>query len=574
MKEFGNEQPSEIKQLFRFFFKKHALLFCMIVVLFLLVAFISMIRPIGVGYMVHDGYALKNVDVLMHYIKMLFMISLAIMLFSAIRAFFYTKIEVKILYQLQAIVMRRIVQLPVCFFDQYTTGDLVHRILWITSLSHWFSSTQMGLFLSFLSLLISFCIMFYFDWQLTVLVFTLISLITAFSVWTSVRHLPRLEAHAKDMGHAYGFMLQVLHGISRIKLFAKEPFIDAIWSKIYGGARQNLQRIYDKGVLGYAFFYSAPLLFLLVIFNAATLRLDTILPQHFMIFFLSLGLLIGSMVSFYINASGFIDALIAYRRVQPILQTSIEQGHTFSTRIPAEELFSTIHINNVSFCYPDSKRWILRELNCFISRGQHVAFIGLSGSGKSTLLKLLLGFYTPQQGQVEMDGKPLQDVELLKFRSNIGVVLQDSQFMPGSILENIISHTNATEEDAWQVLASLGLDAFIMGLPMGIHTAVSQHINLLSGGQKQLLFIARALMGAPQLLLLDEATNSLDNQAQEMVMNRIDQLKITRITIAHRLSTIRNVDKIFVLDQGKIVEAGDYQHLMDEKGLFYQLATR
>ena len=219
----------------------------------------------------------------------------------------------------------------------------------------------------------------------------------------------------------------------------------------------------------------------------------------------------------------------------------------------------------------DSSLAIFRGLDCQIAAGEHVAFVGLSGSGKSTLLKLLLGFYFPQQGQITINGTPLKNINVMHFRSNIGVVLQDGQLMNGTILENIIGHSTATEEEAWRILSELSLDGFVAALPMGIHTMVAQHMGLLSGGQKQVLLIARALAGNPKLLILDEATNSLDNAVQELITNRINQLDMTRITIAHRLSTIRHADKIFVLHEGVITQAGTYQELISQDGLFYHL---
>ncbi|AHE67565.1 ATP-binding cassette domain-containing protein [Legionella oakridgensis] len=572
MEKSNDAQPFEIKHAFLVFLKNNAFFLWMMGALFFFVALISILRPVIVGYMIHNGYGLKNIGFLSHSVVMLLIISIFIVILSVIRTVIYTHLEVNILHSLQAIVMKRILAIPVHFFDRYPVGDLVHRILWIASLGPLFSSNQMGLFLSFISLLMSFNIMLYFNWQLTVLVFMLVGVLTGLSVWASCRLFPHLEDHMKGMGQAYGFMFQVLQGMSRIKLFAREQAVEAVWMEMYGGTRNKMQRTYYKGILGYAFFYSVPSLFLLIIFNAALPQLDSLLSQHFVIFFCSLCLLIGSIVSFYINSSGFIDALIAYRRLLPILQAPLENTHALIMQTNDFPIVGFIRLNNIHFCYPDSQMQVLHGVDCLISPGQHVAFVGLSGSGKSTILKLLLGFYFPQQGHVEIDGRRLCEMDLSKFRSNIGVVLQDSQLMYGTIFENIMGHMQTIEEAvAWQVLATLGLDEFVAALPMGIHTMVSS--SFLSGGQKQLLLIARALVGNPKLLLLDEATSSLDNRTQTMVISRINQLKITRVTIAHRISTIKNADKIFVLHQGKIVQTGTYQQLMKQKSLFYQLAN-
>ena len=568
----SDENVMGLKKLFGSFFKENKRLCAIMTLLFLLIAFMSMLRPVVIGYLFHYGYPMKTVNQWAVSVNVLLFISGIIILLSVLRVVIYTRFEIKILSHLQTNVMKRILQLPIYFFDHYTTGDLVHRVLWIASLSQLFSSSHMGLFFSFVSLLISFSVMFYFNWQLTLLVFLLIAILTFFALLSSFRLLPRLEEHARDMGEAYGFMFQVLHGITRIKLLARQSKVEELWRLRYVRSRNQLQNTYCKGVLGYAFFNSFPLLLLMIIFALSSLQGSPELPQHFVVFFCGLCLLMTSIAAFYINAGGFIDLLIAYRRIEPVLCAPIEKTDGVTNQTPTQETYEHIRMQDVCFSYPNAKIAILRGVDCHISNGQHVAFVGLSGSGKSTLIKLLLGFYRPQQGLITINGEPLHDLDLLKFRANIGVALQDGQLINGSILENIIGHSVATEEDAWNILSELELGSFVAKLPMGIHTMLSQHRNLLSGGQKQTLLIARALVSNPQLLILDEATNSLDNPSQEIISNRINQLAMTRITIAHRLSTVKDLDKIFVLHQGKISQAGTFEQLINEDGIFYQLA--
>ena len=244
-----------------------------------------------------------------------------------------------------------------------------------------------------------------------------------------------------------------------------------------------------------------------------------------------------------------------------------------SSQSDAIAITGTIFMNNILFSYPQSKLLILDGLTCSVAKGEHLAIVGLSGAGKSTLLKLLMGFYTPQQGQLLFDGEPIQHFNLSEFRQQIGVVFQDSKLMTGTLLTNIIDGcVGLTEEDAWHAADLVGLKAFITSLPMKMHTMVSQQLNVLSGGQKQLISIARALVGKPRLLLLDEATNSLDATAQHHIASVIRRLPITCISISHRLSTIQYADKIMVLHKGRIIEEGTYSQLLQTKGLFYQLA--
>lgn len=188
------------------------------------------------------------------------------------------------------------------------------------------------------------------------------------------------------------------------------------------------------------------------------------------------------------------------------------------------------------------------------------------------MIKLLLGLYVPQKGTILFGNTSINQINLSKLRQETGVVLQDSKLFPGTILENIISHRENGESEAWDVAKRIGLDKLIKSLPMGMNTMVSQHINLFSGGQKQLILIAKALANQPKLLIFDEATNSLDNISQQAVLHCINSLNITRISIAHRLSSIKAADTIMVLHEGSIVETGHYEQLIQNKdGFFYQL---
>lgn len=552
--------------------KSSIVLSSILLLLFLLIALLSMFRPMIAGYIMQHSQQKTGLIQFISWFNVLLLLNGGILILYLVRAVLYTRLELKLLSYLQTLVMKKLFKLPIDFFDQYTTGDLVHRVLWINSLSQLLGSNQMGLFLSFLSLLISFSVMLYFNWQLTLIVFSLILLCTAIALFSALRLLPRLEQHADGIGKAYGFLLQVLNGMARIKLFARQSHIETTWELMYGHTRTQLHNTYIRGILGYAFFNSIPLLILFIVFVLSTLQDTNVFATHFIIFFCGLCSLLASIVVFYINAGSIVDALIAYRRIQPIFLAATEQNSEITERRIPESL-EHIHISNVSFSYPNSERLILQGVTCQIIQGQHVALVGLSGSGKSTLIKLILGFYTPQQGQIVINGHLLHHIDLLKFRAKIGIALQDGQLINGTILENIMSHFEATEEEVWNVLTTLGCKEWITSLPKGIHTLVSQQLNLLSAGQKQMVLLARALIGNPQLLILDEATNSLDDATQELITEKINSLAMTRITIAHRLSSIKRVDKIFVLEQGVIVEEGTYEQLIRQKGFFYQLVS-
>jgi ABC-type bacteriocin/lantibiotic exporter with double-glycine peptidase domain len=228
----------------------------------------------------------------------------------------------------------------------------------------------------------------------------------------------------------------------------------------------------------------------------------------------------------------------------------------------------------VSFRYSAAMPLVLDDVSLRIEPGTFVAFVGPSGSGKSTLLRLLLGFETAESGDILFDGQSLSTLDTASLRRQIGVVLQHSRVTTGSIFDNITGGLPYTLEDAWAAVRLAGLAADIEAMPMGMHTLVMEGSSSISGGQRQRLMIARALIGRPRVVLFDEATSALDNRTQALVMQSLDRLSATRVVIAHRLSTVERADRIFVLEHGRIAESGSYAELMAGNGPFSRLARR
>ncbi len=185
-----------------------------------------------------------------------------------------------------------------------------------------------------------------------------------------------------------------------------------------------------------------------------------------------------------------------------------------------------------------------------------------------------MGFEKPESGTICYDGQDLANLDLREVRQQAGVVLQDSQVLPTTIFQNIIGTSSLTQDDAWEAARMSGLAEDIRQMPMGMHTVVSEGGGTFSGGQRQRLMIARAVVNKPRILYLDEATSALDNRTQSQVTENMDKLQATRIVIAHRLSTIVNADRIFVLERGEIRESGTYEELTKLDGVFAQLAKR
>jgi ATP-binding cassette subfamily C protein len=262
-----------------------------------------------------------------------------------------------------------------------------------------------------------------------------------------------------------------------------------------------------------------------------------------------------------------------YQRLKPILTTLPEVD---TTKSHPGELRGNIEVSQVNFRYHPDGPLILKDVSLHVNSGELIAIVGPSGAGKSTLMRLLLGFEMPESGAVYYDGQDLSKVDVLEIRRQLGVVLQNSQIMMGSIYENIVgaASANLTLDDAWEAARMAGCEEDIRHMPMQLHTILPPGGGTLSGGQRQRILIARAVVKKPRMLFFDEATSALDNATQEIVSKSLEKLQSTRIVIAHRLSTIRNADRIYVMDKGRIVQSGTYYELIKQKGVFAKLAKR
>lgn len=292
----------------------------------------------------------------------------------------------------------------------------------------------------------------------------------------------------------------------------------------------------------------------------------------FVIYTVMIGGAIASLGNLYTTIAG---ALGATERVKEILERDTELVPSES--YPDLNLKGNIDMYNVHFSYPSRADVpVLRGIDMHIKSGEKIALVGQSGSGKSTIVRLLLNFYNLSQGKLLVDGKELSEYNLGAYRQNLGIVPQDVILFGGTIRENMMyGKPDATEEELMRAAELANCIEFIQGFPDGFETIVGERGIKLSGGQKQRVAIARAILKDPVILLLDEATSSLDAESEKVVQEAMDKLMVgrTSIIIAHRLSTIREADRIYVIEDGKILESGNHEELTQkEDGLYKNLA--
>ncbi len=325
-------------------------------------------------------------------------------------------------------------------------------------------------------------------------------------------------------------------------------------------------------------------------FGACSWVTNTLLSAVCLVFCASLALIgkisVGEVVlyqSLFSSISGSISALIS---IFPQLSAGTEALSSISEIMNAKDveinigkkeipdIRGDVEFDHVSYKYPGSEDLVIKDFSLNVKSGECIAVVGASGSGKSTIMNLIIGFLTPTEGVVKIDGKPLTELNLSEYRHHISVVPQNSILFSGSVKDNITYGLGSyTQEQLDKAVEMANLKEFIDKLPQGIDTRIGENGDKLSGGQKQRITIARALIRNPEILILDEATSALDNISEYHVQKAIASCIKGRTTfiVAHRLSTIRDADRIVVMENGVAVETGTYEELMKKKGKFYEL---
>jgi len=392
-----------------------------------------------------------------------------------------------------------------------------------------------------------------------------------------------LSRQAQDqLAESNTIVEETLQGIANVKAFVNEAFEAGRYQK-------NLQQVVNIAVKGakYRGMFGAFIVFCLF----GTIFCE-IWYGSYLVSIHDNGMTFGKLTTFIIYAA-FISAAMGslpdlYANLQKavgaterVLEILDETGEDISINITENEIKQKIHGNltfsNVEFAYPSrSELTVLNNISFEAKAGQKVAIVGPSGSGKSTTAALILQFYHPQSGTILFDGKPADEYALTDIRNQVAIVPQDVLLFGGTIMENIAyGKLGASNEDIIQAAKRANADQFIISFPEGYETIVGERGVKLSGGQRQRIAIARALLKNPAILILDEATSSLDSESERLVQEALEELMKgrTSIIIAHRLSTIREADRIIVLEKGNIIESGSHQELVaNEKGLYRYLS--
>ena len=546
-----------------------------ILVLGVVAGLLGLLVPVATSLVIDDAIPRADRGSLGLLCTFMIAIGLAIGLFQAIQGLALVRIKGRLESILLPAVWDRLLGLPTRFFSAQESGDLALRAMGLARVIEELASTSIASLLIGIFALANVAMLFVFNWRLALAAVVLIALPPA----ATLLALPALwrcqRAIARSQGRISALLLALLGGIARLRVAGAERRAFARWAGKYRHQLELMiryQTVSDRLILlGEVW----PLVILMVIFGAVVaLGPGSMSTGDFLAFNVALTQGMMAVIGLGKGLLPLLNGLEQYERFRPIIEAVPEvpevQGGSLT-------LGGAIRVTGVSFRYEPDGPLILDNVSLQVRPGEFVAVVGASGSGKSTLLRLLLGFETPDEGVIAYDGRELSTLDVREVRRQIGVVLQDSQLLPGDIYSTIIGFSPIlTRADAMAAAELAGLADDIEALPMGIHTVIGEGGGGLSSGQRQRLIIARALARRPKVLLLDEATSALDNRAQAFVSHSIHtRLQGTsRLAIAHRLSTIVDADRIYVLSEGQIVQTGTYAQLIREPGSFQELARR
>lgn len=492
--------------------------------------------------------------------------------FSMVKSLCELRLQSRVGYRLQDAAYFRLFRLPESFFHDYESADLAQRLMTIGTTANKFISSVLVTGISTGFSLLYLVRMFLYSGKLSGIAVLMILVYMALLTALMINEVRFERDSTENRGKSSAKLYQYLSGIEKIRMAGVED--RAIYDYMIPFARVQEMEIRKNRLSTGALVLSgiASTVFSMVLYYVMVKSKVQI----------SIGAFVGfntAMGTFTASIQELVDKLLSvyqmrpvYDRFMPIFKTASEDQEDCEL---LDGLSGAVDVRHVSFSYGEGQKQVLDNIDLHVKKGEYLGIVGASGCGKSTLLKLLLGFETPNSGQITYDGHDLRTLDKHAFRKNLGVVLQNGRLIAGSIFENItITSPESTQADVMKVLEAVGLKEDVEQMPMGIHTVLSENSSTISGGQQQRILIARAIIRQPSILIFDEATSALDNLTQAAVVESLDKMHVTRIVVAHRLSTIRTCDRIIVMDDGRIVEEGNYDSLMEKRGLFYQLASR
>jgi subfamily B ATP-binding cassette protein MsbA len=555
------------------FAKGYKLKFSIAAISTISLAFVSAINPYIIGETVNDFVTNQDISNLVYYIKILLTIVFAEVLLQFMFIYFANWVGQHIIRDIRAKVFRNINSFKMSYFDTTSVGKLVTRVVSdIETIANFFTQGVFMIISDILKMLVVIVVMFVMNWKLALVALVVLPILVYATKVFQVAIKATFQDVRNEIANLNGFVQERLTGMKILQLFTRESIEYQNFKKI----NNNHKKAHIKTVWYYSIFFpiaeilSSFAIGLIVWFGGYQI-LEGFTTLGAVIAFIKMSQMLFRPLRQIADKFNQLQmGIVSGERVFKIIDTKSyirKEG-----QIDASNIQGNINFSNVRFSYIQDEE-VLKGVSLKVNKGQTVAIVGATGAGKSTIINLINRFYEIDSGTISIDSISVEDYELSSLRNQIAIVLQDVFLFSDSILNNItLKNSLITESQVIDAAKKIGIHDFIMTLPDGYHYNVKERGVMLSSGQRQLIAFLRAYVSSPRILILDEATSSVDSHAEQMIQYATDTITEgrTSIVIAHRLATIKKADKIIVMDKGVIVEEGTHKELLKKRNGYYK----
>ena len=553
--------------------KRYKLRFFIAAISTITLAFVSAVNPYIVGETVNDFVNNRDIEKLFYYIQILLTIVFAEVLLQFLFIYYANWVGQYIIRDIRAKVFRNIQRFKMSYFDTTSVGRLVTRVVSdIETIANFFTQGVFMIVSDILKMLVVIVVMFAMNWRLALVALSVLPILVYATKVFQVAIKATFQDVRNEIANLNGFVQERVTGMKILQLFTRENIEYQNFKEI----NNKHKKAHVKTVWYYSIFFPiaeivSSIAIGLIVWYGGHQILDGFTTLGGVIAFIKMSQMLFRPLRQIADKFNQLQmGIVSGERVFKVIDT--ESFIKKEGSIDASTIQGDLDFKQVRFSYIRGEE-VLKGISLQVKKGQTVAIVGATGAGKSTIINLINRFYELDSGVISVDAIPVEDYELSSLRNQIAIVLQDVFLFSDSIFNNItLKNPQISLEEVKEASKKIGIHNFIMTLPGGYHYNVKERGVMLSSGQRQLIAFLRAYVSSPRILILDEATSSVDSHAEQMIQFATDTITKgrTSIVIAHRLATIKKADKIIVMDKGVIVEEGTHKELIKKKDGYYK----